>query len=315
MSNAQATAAGSPPRKGKFAKQFKKDKYLLLMLVIPFAMIIIFRILPIVGNIIAFRKYSMGGSMFGTSWQGLRYFRQFMDDPQFWIAFKNSFVLSTLGLIINFPLPIIFALLLNEIGQSFFKRFTQTLSYLPRFLSTVIVVGMMREILSLEAGVVNKFITSLGFEAIYFLNDPKWYRFIFIGSGTWQFTGINAIIYLAALTSINPELYESAEMDGAGRFSKMIHISIPGIMPTIVYLLLLSVGALMSNGFDKPILLYTPSNSATSDIIETYVYRMGMERNSYSYSAAVGLFGSVIAVSLLASSNALSKKLSGISFY
>jgi putative aldouronate transport system permease protein len=315
MSNASTAAVKAPARKSKFLKQFKKDKYLLLMLVIPFTLIVVFRILPIAGNVIAFRRFSLGGSMYGTSWQGLRYFRQFMEDPQFWVAFKNSFVLSTLGLVINFPLPIIFALLLNEIKNNFFKRFTQTFSYLPRFLSTVIVVGMMREILSLEAGVVNKFITSLGFEAIYFLNDPNWYRFIFIGSGTWQFTGINAIIYLAALTSINPELYESAEMDGAGRFKKMIHSSIPGIMPTIVYLLLLNVGALMTNGFDKPILLYTPSNSGTSDIIETYVYRMGLERNSYSYSAAVGLFGSTIAVTLLASSNAISKKLSGISFY
>ena len=315
MSNAQAGAIAAQDRKKPFLKRLKKDKYLLMMLILPFALIIVFRIMPIVGNVIAFRRYNLGGSMFGETWQGLRYFNQFMTEPQFWVAFKNSFILSVMGLVINFPLPIIFALLLNEIHNTLFKRVTQTFSYLPRFLSTVIVVGMMREIFSLDGGVVNRLITYLGFEAVYFMNDPSWYRFIFIGSSTWQFTGINAIIYLAALTSINPELYESAEMDGAGRFTKMIHISIPGILPTIVYLLLLSVGSLMANGFDKPVLLYTPSNAATSDIIETYTYRMGLEGNRFSYSAAVGLFGSIIAVSLLASSNAISKKLSGISFY
>jgi len=302
-------------KKNSLFKRIKRDKYYLFMLAVPVIILIIFRIIPIVGNVIAFRRYTMGGFMFGDSWVGLRYFERFMSDPMFWTAFKNSIVLSIMGLVINFPLPIIFALLINEIRHNFFKRFTQTISYLPRFLSTVIVVGMLREILSPDSGVINILLGFLGIEPIYFLNDPTWFRFIYISSNTWQFTGYNAIIYLAALTSINPELYEASEMDGAGRFAKMIHVSIPGIMTTIVYLLLLNIGYMLMLGFDKSLLLYTPSNSSTSDIIETYVYRMGLERNNISYAAAAGLFGSTIAVFLLTTSNAISKKLTDISFF
>jgi putative aldouronate transport system permease protein len=315
MDNPQTQAALAVPRNKNLLKRIKKDKYFLFMLLIPLAVLLIFRVIPIFGNIIAFRRYTMGGSMFGDSWSGLRYFERFMSDPMFWTAFKNSVILSIMGQIINFPLPIIFALLINEISHHFFKRFTQTISYLPRFLSTVIVVGMLREILSPDSGVINILLGNLGIEPIYFLNESSWFRFIYISSTTWQFTGYNAIIYLAALTGINPELYEAAEMDGAGRFGKMIHISIPGIMTTIVYILLLTLGYMLMLGFDKSLLLYTPSNSSTADIIETYVYRMGLVRNNFSYAAAAGLFGSVIAVFLLSTSNAISKKLTDISFF
>jgi len=298
-----------------FFKRLRKDKYYLIMLAAPMAILVIFRLVPIAGNVIAFRRYSMGGSMFGDNWSGLRYFNRFITDQMFWLAFKNSFVLSVTGLAVNFPIPIIFALLINEISSQFFKRFTQTISYLPRFLSTVIVVGMLREILSPDTGIVNIALSHLGVLPIHFLNDASWFRFIYISSDTWQYTGYNAIIYLAALTGINPELYEAAEMDGARRFSRMIHVSIPGMMNTIVYLLLLSVGYMLMLGFDKSLLLYTPANSPTADIIETYVYRMGLEKNNFSMAAAAGLFGSTVAVLLLTTSNAISKKFTDIGFF
>ena len=315
MANPEASIVPAAPKRNGIIKRLKKDKYYYFMLVIPFIILIVFRVLPVVGNVIAFRRYTVGGPMFGESWAGLRYFERFISDPMFWTAFKNSLILSITGLVINFPLPIIFALLINEIDNMLFRRFTQTISYLPRFLSTVIVVGMLREILSPDSGVINIILSNLGIEPIYFLNEAPWFRIIYIVSNTWQFTGYNAIIYLAALTSINPELYEAAEMDGAKRFAKMINISIPGIMTTVIYLLLLNIGYMLMLGLDKSLLLYTPSNASTADIIETYVYRMGIERNNFSYAAAAGLFGSTIAVFLLTTSNAISKKLTDISFF
>ncbi|MCL2059619.1 MAG: ABC transporter permease subunit [Oscillospiraceae bacterium] len=315
MANPEPSIAIAASKRSKLFKRFSKDKYYYFMLLIPLVILIIFRIIPVVGNVIAFRRYTVGGFMYGESWVGFRYFERFISDPMFWTAFKNSLVLSIMGLTINFPLPIIFALLINEINQTLFKRFTQTISYLPRFLSTVIVVGMLREILSPDSGVINIMLGYIGIEPIYFLNEAAWYRTIYVASNTWQFTGYNAIIYLAALTSINPELYEAAEMDGAKRFAKMIHVSVPGIMTTIIYLLLLNLGYMLMLGYDKSLLLYTPSNASTADIIETYVYRMGLERNNFSYAAAAGLFGSTIAVFLLTTSNAISKKLTDISFF
>jgi len=302
-------------RKPSIGVRLRRDKHYLLMLLIPFVLMAVFRIVPIIGNVIAFRKYRMGGPLLGVSWVGLQYFNMFISDPQFWRAFINSLTLSLLNLAVNFPIPIVFALLVNEIGNSFFKRLTQTVSYLPRFLATVIVVGILREMLSPNGGLVNQMITALGGHSIYFMNDPAWYRTIFVGSDAWQFTGFYAIIYLAALPGIDPGLYEAAEMDGAGRFRKMWHITLPGIRTTVIYMLLLTIGYMLSIGYDKSVLLYTPANAPTSDIIETLVYRMGLMQNSYSYSAAVGLFSSVIAVVLLSSSNYLSKKFADTGFF
>ena len=204
---------------------------------------------------------------------------------------------------------------MNEIRNSAYKRLTQTISYLPRFIATVVMVGMLRQILSPNDGIVNIILGWFGINPIYFLNEPSWYRFMFVFTDTWQFTGWNTIIYLAAFSNINMELYESAGIDGAGRLKQIIHITIPGIMPTILILLLLSIGHLLSRGFDKALLLYTPGNSSTSDIIETFVYRLGFVQNSYSYSTAVGLFGSLLGVFLLTSANTLSRKFTDTSLF
>lgn len=295
--------------------RMKKDKYFLLMFIIPLLYLIIFKYLPILGNIIAFRRYRVGMGLFGQGWVGLRYFNMFLADPMFWAAFKNSFILSILCLVVNFPIPIVFALLLNEISNDKFKRLTQTISYLPRFIATVVMMGMLREILSPTNGIINGFLGLFAVKPIYFLNDPSWYRSVFVFTDTWQYTGWNAIIYLSALTNIDMELYDAASIDGAGRFRQTLHVTIPGIMPTILILLLLSIGNLLSRGYDKSLLMYTPGNSSTSDIIETFVYRMGLVQNSYSYSAAVGLFSSLLGITLLTGANTLSRKLTDTSLF
>ena len=295
--------------------RIKRDRHFLLMLLVPFVLMIIFRVLPIAGNVIAFRRFRMGGPLFGDIWIGLTNFQMFLNDPIFWAAFRNSIVLAVFFLLVNFPTPIVLALLINEIGNKSFKRITQTITQLPRFLATVIVIGIMREMLSMDTGIINQAIVALGGEAIHFLNRPEWFRFLFVASHNWQFVGFFSIIYLSALTSVDPELYEAASIDGAGRIKKMLYISIPSIQVTIVYMLLLSIGHMLTLGFDRALLLYTPSNASTADIIETYVFRIGLEHNRFSYATAVGLFSSIIGVTLLTGSNYLSKKFTGISFF
>lgn len=224
----------------KKSSYFRKNWQLYSLLVLPLINYVIFKYAPMVGNIIAFRKFVPGGPVLGTKWVGSKYFKMFINDPVFWNVFKNTFVLSLESLIIGFPIPIIFALLLNEIRGEKFKRFVQTVSYLPHFLSTVIVVGMIKELLSPSTGVVNMIIKNYKGTTINFIADPAWFRPIYIISGIWQGMGWGAIIYLAALSNINPELYESASIDGANRWKQTLHITIPGILPTIIIMLILN---------------------------------------------------------------------------
>lgn len=285
------------------------------MMVLPLLYFIIFKYLPMFGNVLAFRRYRPGMSPFGTEWVGLRYFRLFFKDPAFWNAFKNTLVLSLLNLVINFPIPIIFALLLNEIRNRFFKKAVQTISYMPRFISTVVVIAMCGEILSPSSGIVNIIRMHLGKEPIYFMNLPEWFRMIYILLDTWQFTGWTAIIYLAAISGISPDMYEAATIDGANRFQQIISITIPTIMPTIMVMLILNVGRLLSLGFEKILLMYTPTNSGVSDIIDTLVYRVGLANQNYSYATAIGLFSGIIGIILVTSSNTLSRRITGESIY
>jgi len=298
-----------------FLARLNKDKHYLLMLVIPFTLMFIFRVLPIIGNVIAFRRFRMGGPLLGDRWIGLQHFQTFLSDSLFWDAFSNSVTLAVLNLGIGFPAPIILALLINEIPNGPFKRLTQTITQLPRFLATVIVIAILREMLAMETGIINQAIVALGGDAIHFLNRPEWFRLLFVGSATWQWVGFTSIIYLAALTGVDPQLYEAASIDGAGRLKKIIHISLPGIQITLIYMLLLSIGQMLNFGLDRALLLYTPSNAATADIIETYVFRIGIEHNRFSYATAVGLFGSIIGVTLLTTSNFLSKKFADIGLF
>ncbi|WP_229263622.1 ABC transporter permease [Cohnella cholangitidis] len=247
---------------------------------------------------------------------GWAYFERFLQDPAFWRAFNNTLILSFGNILINFPIPIIFALLLYEVRSKRFRKFVQTISYMPRFISTVVVIAILGELLSPSSGLLNRVLGSLfGMDPIYFVNEPQYFRPIYILTETWQYTGWTAIIYLAAITGVNRELFEAADIDGASRFQKVIYVTIPSIMSTIMVMLILNVGSLLSLGFEKVLLLYTPSNAAVSDIIDTLVYRTGLMNQNYSYATAIGLFSGVIGVILVSSTNWLSKKMSGESIY
>ncbi|WP_312104458.1 ABC transporter permease subunit [Lachnoclostridium sp.] len=290
-------------------RHIKRNWHLYAFLVIPIAYYIIFRYIPMFGNIIAFRRYRAGSSIFGDEWSGLKYFKQFMGDQSFWRAFKNTLTLNFSYLLVRFPATLIFALLLNEIKCLPWKKFVQTVSYLPHFISMVIVAGMVKELLSMN-GPINKLLESMGKEAISFISLPQWFPTIFVGSGIWQGLGWGTILYLAAIAGISPSLYEAATVDGANRFKRVWHITLPCILPTITTLLILDIGGLVGSGgaFEKVFLLYNPMTYETSDIVSTYVYRMGVGSGNYSYATAVGLFEGIINLVLLLTANIISKK-------
>ncbi|MWV42610.1 ABC transporter permease subunit [Paenibacillus sp. HJL G12] len=298
-----------------FASYLKRNYHYYLLLLLPMLYFAIFRYGPIFGNMLAFRKYVPGGPAYGTEWVGLRYFRMFLEDPNFWVAFKNTIILSVFNLSITFPLPIIFALLINEILSSRVKRFIQIVSYFPNFISIVVVVGLIKELLSPSNGIINHLLGMMGIDPIFFTNQPEWFRTIYIGSDIWQYMGWNAVIFVAALASVDSQLYEASELDGAGRWKQTLHVTIPQILPTISVVFIISLGSLLSLGFEKVLLLYTASNSSTSDIIETFVFRMGLENNNYSYATAAGLFGGIIGFTLVSVANTISRKISGVSLY
>ncbi|WP_230974351.1 ABC transporter permease [Treponema vincentii] len=233
-------------------RYFHQYWQLYAMLLLPLLYFIIFKYVPIFGNVLAFRRYRPGLGAFGTEWVGLRYFTMFFKDPAFWRAFRNTLTLSLMNLLINFPIPIIFALLLNEIRSVFLKKFVQTVSYMPRFISTVVVIAMAAEILSPSTGILNLLLkNTFDMQPIYFMNEPSYFRVLYIFTDTWQYMGWTAIIYLAAITGINEELYEAAKIDGAGKLQQILYITIPSILPTIMVMLILEIGRLLTLGFEK----------------------------------------------------------------
>lgn len=289
----------------------KRNWRLYAFLIIPILYYIIFRYIPMAGNIIAFRRYRAGSSMFGDEWSGLKYFNQFIHDKSFWRAFRNTLTLNGTYLLFRFPATLIFALLLNEIKNIRWKKFVQTVSYLPHFISMVIVAGMLKEILSIN-GPINAVLKSFGKDAISFISLPEWFPTIFVGSGIWQGLGWGTILYLAAISNISPNLYEAAQIDGANHFKRVWHITLPSIIPTITTLLILDIGGLVGSGgaFEKVFLLYNAMTYETADIVSTYVYRMGVGSGNYSYATAVGLFEGLINLTLLTVANKVSRKVS-----
>ena len=287
-----------------------------LLMAIPILYYIIFRYLPMAGNIIAFRRYRAGHSIFGDEWSGLKYFKQFIGDKTFWRAFKNTLKLNVVYLLFRFPLTLIFALLLNEIKNIHWKKFVQTVSYLPHFISMVIVTGMIRELLSTN-GPINAVLKWFGGDAVSFIALPQWFTTIFVASGVWPSLGWGTLLYLAAMANINPSLYEAAAVDGASHFQRVIHVTIPSILPTITTLLILDIGGLVGSGgaFEKVFLLYNPMTYETADIISTFVFRLGLGSGNYSYATAVGLFESVLNLILLTFANQVSKRVSGAGLY
>jgi len=310
--NLAVTGSSFQTKKKAFVKHMKKYWQYYLLLLIPVAYYVIFRYIPMAGNIIAFRRYRAGGSIFGDKWSGLKYFKQFIGDKTFWRAFRNTLVLNFTYLLFRFPLTLLFALLLNEIRNIHFKKFVQTVSYLPHFISMVIVTGMIRELLSTN-GPINGMIKALGGEAITFIALPQWFTTIFVGSGVWQGLGWGTILYLAAMANINPSLYEAAEVDGANHLQRVLHVTIPCILPTITTLLILDIGGLVGSGgaFEKVFLLYNPMTYEKADIISTFVFRLGLGSGNYSYATAVNLFEGLLNLFLLLTADKVSKKVTG----
>ncbi len=270
---------------------------------------VIFHYGPMYGLQIAFKEFSPAGGIWGSPWVGLKHFESFFNGIYFWRLIKNTILINLYELAFGFPAAIILALLLNEIRSRAFKRVVQTISYLPHFISIVIVAGMMIDFLS-RTGLINQLIGAFGIEPIDFLKDPDWFRFMFVSSGIWQGVGWSSIVYLAAIATIDPTLYEAARMDGANRWKQTLHITIPGIMPTIVILFILQMGSMLTVGSEKVLLLYNPLTYETGDVISTYVYRKGVLEANYSFTAAVGLFNSVISFILIVAANSFVKRIS-----
>lgn len=287
--------------------------YLMILPVI--AYFIIFHYWPMYGVQIAFKNYNVAKGITGSPWAGFRHFERFFKSYHFWPLIRNTVTLSLYTLIASFPAPIILALLLNEVTNSKFKRTVQTVTYAPHFLSTVVLVGMLTTFLSPQSGIINHIIEALGGERVYFMGEPAWFKHLYVWSGVWQHTGWNAIIYLAALTSISPELHEAAIIDGASKLQRIWHINIPGILPTAIILLILNLGQIMNVGFEKVFLLQNDLNMKASDVISTYVYRTGLLGAQYSFSAAVGLFNSVINFALIIIVNSISRRITEVGLW
>ncbi|MEV4831411.1 ABC transporter permease [Micromonospora sp. CA-248260] len=312
----QAAANPAPRRRRRrsWRRSLRRDWQLYSLAVVPLLFFLVFRYLPMIGNVIAFRRFSPGGSVFGEYWVGLRYFRLFLADPTFWQVFTNTLVLGTLTLLFCFPLPIVLALLLNEVRARRLKRFVQSVSYLPHFLSIVIVAAMVMQLLSMD-GSVNQLVRGLGGEGVPFLQQPGWFRAIYVSSEVWQTVGWGTILYLAALTTIDENLYEAARIDGANRWRQTWHVTLPGIRPTMVTLLILNIGTFMAVGFEKILLLYNPLTYPTADVISTYLFRLGFESSNFSYAAAIGLFEAVIGLILVLGANTISRRTVGTSLW
>ncbi len=292
-----------------FKKKLYRDRYLYLLLAPMIIWIVLFKYKPLYGLQIAFKDYSLYKGIEGSPWVGLKHFKTFFTGPYFYRTIRNTFVLNFLILLIGFPAPIILALLLNEIKNIKFKRFVQTATYLPHFISSVIVAGIVINFLSPSTGVVNVILERLGFERIYFLIRPDLFRGIFVGMEIWKEAGFKSIVFLAALTSIDAQLYEAAKIDGANRFKQLWHVTIPGLLPTIMIMFIIQVGNLVTLSFEKIILLYNPSTYETADVLGSYVYRVGLVDAQYDLAAAVGLFETVVAFVLVVGANKLSKYL------
>ena len=269
---------------------------------------VVFCYKPMYGILIAFKNFSVRKGIMGSAWIGFDNFERLFNSYWFPITLKNTLTLSLLGLVIGFPLPIILALLLNELKSERFRKTIQTISYAPHFISTVVMCGMVTMFLSPTNGIINKVITALGYEAVYFMQEPTWFKWIYEISGDWQGIGWGSIIYFAALASVDKALLDAADVDGASRLQRIRYVNLPTIMPTVVVMFILRCGQILSIGYEKVYLLQNDLNVVGSEVISTYVYKVGLEQADFSFSTAAGLFNSVVNCVLLLSVNRLSKR-------
>lgn len=312
------TTFHSPPFRNSFfsrcVRDLTRNRTVYFMLLPVVAYFVVFHYIPLLGAQIAFRQYSPKGGIWNSKWVGLQHFSDFVNSYYFLRLFRNTLLISVLDILFGFPAPIILALLLNEVKGRWFKRTVQTITYLPHFISIVVVSGMILDFFG-RTGVVNNVRAFLGLQTVAFMTEPTWFRPIFVGSGIWQQVGWGSIVYLAALTSVDQELYEAATIDGAMRFRQLIHITLPGIAPTVIVMLILRMGRIMTVGYEKVLLLYNPNTYETADVISSFVYRKGILDASYSYSTAVSLFNSAINFTILVTFNRLCRRVTESSLW
>jgi putative aldouronate transport system permease protein len=308
----------SPAVASGYSKQLKKilrHWQLYLLILLPVVYVIMFRYVPIFGSQIAFRDYKLNMGISGSKWVGLKHFAEFLTGNQFGVLMKNTLALSFYNIGASFFPPIILALALNYAFNRHFGKTVQMVTYMPYFISTVLVVSIIMRLLSLT-GPVNNLIAKMGGEKILFIGKPEYFRTIYVFSGIWQSTGYNAVVYLAALAAVSPELHEAAVVDGANMWQRVYHVDVPGILPTAIILLIMACGKVLTIGYEKVLLLQNLENMSTSDIISTYVYRIGLsEGMQYSFSTAVGLFQSVVSLLLLTVVNWISRRVSATSLW
>ena len=290
--------------------------YQLYLLLLPTVLyFLVFKYGPMYGVQIAFKNFIPTEGIWGSPWLGFDHFERFFNSFQFGTLLRNTLWLSVYALIVSFPLPILLSLIMNQTPVLRFRRLVQTVIYAPTFISTVVLVGMVNVFLSPRSGLINHLIVLLGGQPISFMASPEWFPSIYVWSGVWQGTGFATIVYMAALASVSPSLHEAAIIDGANKWQRIRHVDLPAIMPTIIILLILAVGNIMNVGFEKALLMQTPLNKPTSEIIQTYVYSLGLLRAQYSFSAAVGLFNSVINLILLVAVNQVARRISSTSLW
>jgi len=301
---------GKPKRKSKksLISDIKKHKLLYVMLIIPIIFVVIWNYWPMYGVIIAFKDYSPAFGILGSPWVGLKHFKRFFESYYFVEILLNTLRVSIYSLLVTVPLPIILALMFNEVRVKWFKSTVQTISYIPNFISIVVVIGMVQFFFSTQNGAINMMLEAVGLSTIDFLGSPSWFPHIYVWSSVWQGVGWGTLIYTAAMSGIPQDQYEAAHLDGASRIQSIIHITIPAILPTIIISTILATGSILSVGFEKAYLLQNAANLSTSEVLSTYTYKMGIINGEYSFSAAVGLFNNVVNFIMLFVVNKLAQK-------
>ncbi|HBU83908.1 MAG TPA: sugar ABC transporter permease [Paenibacillus sp.] len=312
---ARLNSSGLGTRLGDAGRYLWRYRILYLLSVPGILYFFLFKYVPLFGSVIAFQNYNIFKGITGSDWVGLEHFQKMFSHYDFLRILNNTILLGLYDLVIAFPVPILLAILLNEVRMIVFKRLLQTIVYMPHFLSWVVISGIFMGIFSMDAGVVNKALGFLGMQPIYFLGEDSYIRSILIGSGIWRDSGYGTIIFLAAIAGINPDLYEAAEVDGAGRLKQIWSITLPSLLPTIMILLLLHIGKFLDLGFERVFVFLNPLNLESGEILDTYIYKAGLLSQQYSYTTAIGLFKSVVGLMLILLGNFFSKKTTGESLY
>ena len=313
--SAREAVRKSPPV-GRIIEQIGSNRQLaLLIIALPgIAHFLLFRYLPLLGNIIAFQDYDIFAGIFGSRWAGFKHFVNMFTYREFYNILRNTILISVMQIILGFPAPIVLALLLNEIRRIGFKRPVQTLLYLPHFLSWVIIGGIFINLLKMN-GIVNQLVEAIGLQPTSFITEPAWFRWVLVGVGIWREVGWGMILYLAALAGINPNLYEAAFVDGAGRWKQMWYVTLPGLLPAIVVLFLLRIGRMLDANVEQVLIFLNPLVRDVGEVIDTYVYRVGLLSAQFSYTTAIGIFKAIVGITLITGLNGLSKRVTGESIY